>query len=134
MCYIPHYSLTAGSQFIRILVILARCPTSEYQPFQQDVQKNIRIFQDFIKWISCHSQVRRPSKLSFFGKLAMEQYFKSLENKSNSFLHFLQYDRKELRVLTNLILLVFGLADDQKSFNVTCNNAFLQSLWISLLF
>ena len=64
----------------------------------------------------------------------MEQYFKSLENKSNSFLHFLQYDRKELRVLTNLILLVFGLADDQKSFNVTCNNAFLQSLWISLLF
>ena len=58
----------------------------------------------------------------------MEQYFESLANKCNSqehpFLYFLEYDPKEMRVLTNLIF-SFGLADDQKSFNGTCNYVFL---------
>ena len=35
---------------------------------------------------------------------------------------FFQYDPKEVRVLTNLFFFCFGLADDRKSFNATCNN------------
>ena len=89
----------------------------------------------------------QPFKLFFFfGNLTVEQYYKSLANKSNSqespFLHFLQYDPKEVRVLTDLIFFSFGLADDQKSFNATCNIfffffffcIFVQPLWIPFLF
>ena len=42
---------------------------------------------------------------------------------------------KEVRVLTNLIFFSFGLADDQKPFNVACNNIFFNvfaPLWIPL--
>ena len=46
------------------------------------------------------------------GKLTVEQYFKSLANESNSqespFLHFLLYDPKEVRVLTDLTFLILG--------------------------
>ena len=42
----------------------------------------------------------------------MEQYFKLLAKKGNSreapFLHILQYDPEEVRVLENLIFLVLG--------------------------
>ena len=75
----------------------------------------------------------------FFLKLNKEQYFKSLANKSNSqespFLHFLQFDPKEVRVLTNIIFFSFGLVDDQKPFNVACSNIFFNvfaPLWIPL--
>ena len=65
---------------------------------------------------------------AFLGKFTAEQYFKSLEDKSNSLelllLHFLQYIEK-VRDLTNLILFSFGLADDQKSFNAACKYIFL---------
>ena len=58
----------------------------------------------------------------------MEQYFKSLANKSNSqespFLHLLQYNPKEVRVLTELLFFSFGLAD-QKPFNAACSNMFM---------
>ena len=50
---------------------------------------------------------------AFFWKLTVEQYFKSLANKSNfqqpPFLYFFSvYNTKEVRVLTNLIFLVLG--------------------------
>ena len=49
---------------------------------------------------------------AFFWKITVGQYFKSLANKINThkstFLHFFQYDPKEVRVLTNLIFLALG--------------------------
>ena len=44
------------------------------------------------------------------------------------FLHFVQYGPEDVRVLTNLIFLNFGLAGDQKSFNAACNNIFFAFL------
>ena len=91
-------------------------------------KKMIRRFYDIIEWVLYLSQVCRPSKFSFFWKLIIEHYFKSLANKSNShecpFLHFFQHDPKGVRVLTNLIVFSFGLAY-QKSFNSAWNNIFL---------
>ena len=44
------------------------------------------------------------------------------------FLHFVQYGPEDVRVLTNLIFLNFGLAGDQKSFNAACNHIFFAFL------
>ena len=70
----------------------------------------------------------------------MEQYFKSLANKRNSqeppFLRFLQYDPKQVRVLTDLFFLVLG----QQIKNPLMQHAtiyfciFVQPLWISYYF
>ena len=70
----------------------------------------------------------------------MEQYFKSLANKRNSqeppFLRFLQYDPKQVRVLTDLFFLVL----DQQIKNPLMQHAtiyfciFVQPLWISYYF
>ena len=45
---------------------------------------------------------------------------------SNDFYAFHRFGGlpKEVRVLTNLIFFSFGLADDQKPFNVACINIF----------
>ena len=87
--------------FIRILVIVARCQRKWWEDFTTS-SNELHVFHRFA---GLQSKV-------FFWKLTVEQYFKSLANKSNSqvpiFLHFLQYDPKEVRVLTNLIFLVLG--------------------------
>ena len=75
-------------------------------------KKMIRRFYDIIKWFYVFHRFADLQSLAFFWKLTVEQYFKSLANKSNwqelPFLHFLQYDPKEMRVLSNLIFLVLG--------------------------
>ena len=43
----------------------------------------------------------------------------------NFCIFFSIYNSKEVGVLTNLIFLVFRLADDQKSFNAACSNIIL---------
>ena len=123
-----HFSLFNNCWLIRMLVTVARYP----RKWSEDFMTSSNDFYAFHRFAGLQSQ-------DFFLKLNKEQYFKSLANKSNSqespFLHFLQFDPKEVRVLTNIIFFSFGLADDQKPFNVACNNIFFNvfaPLWIPL--
>ena len=110
MCNFWHYSIA------RKLVIVARYLREK----SGDVMTSSNEFYAFPRSADLQSS-------AFFWKLIVEQYFKSLSNKSNShespwisifdFFFFFQYDPKGVRVLTNLIFFSFGLADDQKSFN-----------------
>ena len=109
-----------------MLVIVAkkmirRCPIFKMS------KKMIRRFYDIIKWVLCLSYVYTPSKLSFlFWKFIVEQYFKSHGNKSNSmnphFFIFFSMILKKWEFWKTYFFVCFGLADDQKSFNATCNN------------
>ena len=66
-------------RFIRILLMVARCPTKWSGDFMTSSNDAFRRFADF-------------KSSAFFLKLTVEQYFKSIPNKNNSqespFLHF----------------------------------------------
>ena len=64
----------------------------------------------------------------------MEQYFNSLDNKSNSLESYSCIFFRIILSSDKINFFTFRLADDQKSFNAACNNLciFEQPLWISL--
>ena len=97
--YVQQFTLFNNCWFIRILVIVVRCPRQWSEEFMTSSN-------DFMPFIGSQTLEVKFLKTHCGAK------FKSLANKSNSqeppFLHFLHYDPKEVRVLANLIFLVLG--------------------------
>ena len=66
---------------------------------------------------------------AFIGKLSMEKYFNSLEDKSNSqeppILAFCSVWSGRSKSFDKFFFFNFGLTGDQKSFNAACNHIFV---------
>ena len=81
-----------------MLVIVAKCPRKQSEDFM--ILSND--FHAFHRFADLQSE-------AFFWKLTVEQYLKTeVSPWKPLFLHSLQYDPGEVKVLTNIILLVLG--------------------------
>ena len=121
-----HFTLFNQCWFIRMPVIVARCP----RKWSQDFMTSSNEFYAFHRFADLQSS-------AFFWKVTVGQYFKSLANKSNShectfwiFFSMVLKDWEFLKLKLNFFS--FGLADDQKSFNAACNNIFLH-FWATIM-